>query len=315
MNGMYKNYLVLAIILIFFVAFLPGADDTNPLWHEQKIKNFLPHMTSPEVKELLQKTDMVIIPIPALEQHGNHLPIGTDYLNGVERAKLVAQKTDVLVAPVLLVGQSPYHMGFAGTISLSSNTIVQVYFEAVQSLIQHGFKRFLILNSHGGNRAISIFLVDRINQETSGIAVELGEAAGLNRLPAKSGGTGSEDNKVFDRHGGINETSSSLYLIPNLVQMNKAQTAKLSLPDHMEKMIPEVVDGDPTANLVFLAEGLKAKETGKKTSAAEMSSTGVWGIGDLNKSSAAKGRAATERFVESAVIFIEKWKKLRPVKQ
>lgn len=312
---MYKNYLVLGIILVFFVAFLPGADDTNPLWREQKVKNFLPHMTSPEVKELLQKTDMVIIPVPALEQHGNHLPIGTDYLNGVERAKLVAQKTDVLVAPVLLVGQSPYHMGFAGTISLSSNTIVQVYFEAVQSLIQHGFKRFLILNSHGGNRAISIFLVDRINQETSGIAVELGEAAGLNRLPSKTANTNADDKKVFDRHGGINETSSSLYLIPNLVQMDKAQTAKLSLPDHMEKMIPEVVEGDPTANLVFLAEGLKAKETGKKTSAAEMSTTGVWGIGDLNKASAAKGRADTERFVESAVVFIEKWKKLRPVKQ
>lgn len=309
---MSKNLMMTGFMVCLCFSFRPTID-TNPLWHEQKIKNYLPHMTSPEVSELLKKTDMVIIPIPALEQHGKHLPIGTDFLNGVERAKLVAQKTDVLVAPVLMVGQSPYHMGFAGTISLSSNTIVEVYFEAVQSLIQHGFKRFLILNSHGGNRAISIFLVDRINQETSGIAVELGEAASTLSKPRSSSSTSANEKKVFDRHGGINETSSSLYLIPNLVQMDKAEQAKLTLPAHMESMIPEVLEGDAATNLVFLAEGLKSKETGKKTSAAEMSSTGVWGIGDLSTATADRGRAETERFVSAAVLFIDKWKKLRPI--
>jgi len=52
---------------------------TNPLWVQQKVKNYLPHMTSPEVSELLLKTDMVIIPVGSLEQHGKHLPIGTDF--------------------------------------------------------------------------------------------------------------------------------------------------------------------------------------------------------------------------------------------
>ena len=88
---------------------------SNPLWHEQKTRNYLPHMTWPEVQELRTRTDMVIIPIAALEQHSLHLPIGTDFLNGLERAKLVAQKADVLVAPILFPGNSPYHMEFAGT--------------------------------------------------------------------------------------------------------------------------------------------------------------------------------------------------------
>src|SRR5262245_28920224 len=91
---------------------------TNPLWHEEKVKNFLPHMTSPEVRDLLTRTDMALIPVPSLEQHGLHAPIGTDYYLGVEEAKLIAQRTDVLVAPVLLIGQSPYHMDFPGTITL-----------------------------------------------------------------------------------------------------------------------------------------------------------------------------------------------------
>ena len=76
----------------------------------QKITNYLPHMTVPEVQDLRTRSDMVIIPVASLEQHGLHLPIGTDYLNGVARAQLIAQQADVLVAPILLPGQSPYHM-------------------------------------------------------------------------------------------------------------------------------------------------------------------------------------------------------------
>src|SRR6478735_8131211 len=193
---MQKNKFLLLIVLGLVMS-VSAVAQTNPLWHEEKVKNYLPHMTVPEVRELLKKSDMVIIPIGAMEQHGLHLPIGTDYLSGIERAKLVAQKTDVLVAPIVNIGQSPYHMGFPGTITLSSTTIVQVYFEAVQSLIQHGFKRFLILNAHGGNRAICSFLVDRINQETAGIAVELGEAAApFRKKRAAEASNGKE--RVFD---------------------------------------------------------------------------------------------------------------------
>ena len=307
-NSFFQLLLVGMVISTFSVA------QTNPLWHEEKVKNYLPHMTVPEVRELLKKSDMVIIPVGAMEQHGLHLPIGTDYLSGIERAKLVAQKTDVLVAPILNIGQSPYHMGFPGTITLSSTTIVQVYFEAVQSLIQHGFKRFLILNAHGGNKAICGFLVDRINQETGGIAVELGEAAAAFRKKRSSAPPAGNE-KVFDRHGGVAETSSALYYLPNLVEMDKAKTAKLTLPAHLDSLIPAVIQGDPTATLLLLAEGLKSKETGKKTSAAEMSTTGVWGVGDLKTASADRGREESASFVEAAVQFIETWKKLRPLHQ
>ena len=77
-------------------------------------------------------------------------------------------------------------------------------------------------------------------------------------------------------------------------------------------MLPQVVAGDPAATLIFLAEGLKPKETGKHTSAAEMSATGVWSERDPREASAEQGRRATEAFVDGAVKFIEKWKALRP---
>lgn len=285
---------------------------TSPIWHEQKIKNYLLHMSWPEVQDLATRTDMVIIPVASLEQHALHLPIGTDFLNGLERAKLVAQRTDVLVAPILFPGNSPYHMEFAGTVTLKAETIQAVYFEAAQSLMRHGFKRFLLLNSHGGNQIITRYIADRINQETEGIAVELGEAAEpfQRREPRET-----TSNAVFDRHAGVGETSSSLYLIPNLVDMSKAKTASLEMPDHLEQMLPAVVKGDPTATRVFLAEGLKARETGKRTSTREMSTTGTWGVRNINDSSAAIGKRATDNFVDAAVKFIEEWKRLRPLKR
>src|SRR5262245_16752858 len=270
---------VCAFVGVSVTAQSPGP--ANPLWHEQKIKNYLPHMTWPEVRDLLTRSDMVIIPVASLEEHGHQGPIGTDFLNGLERAKLVAQKTDVLVAPILFPGNSPYHMAFAGTITLPAETIQLVYFQAAQSLIRHGFKRFLILNSHGGNQAISRYIVDRINQETAGIAVELGEAA----QPFEKRSTRSEP-REFDRHAGVGETSSSLYLTPNLVDMRNAQTAPLTLPPHLQKMLPEVAAGDATALRVFLAEALKAEETGKGTSTKDMTETGVWSERDVKAATA-----------------------------
>lgn len=295
--------------LVRFSFFLLGslismqlAAQTNPLWTQKKVKNYLPHMTVPEVEALLQKSDLVIIPVASLEQHGNHLPIGTDFINGVERCKLIAQERDILVAPVLMAGQSPYHMGFAGTITLRAETILQVHLEAVESLIRHGFKRFIIMNAHGGNRAISTLLVDQINQTTAGVAVSFGAAIRPFMEPESAA-----PSTVLDRHAGTGETSSSLYLMPDLVQLDKAVAAELTLPAHLEAMLPEVIAGEPTALMLFLAEGLKAEETGKKTSSAEMSTTGVWGERDPKEGSAARGADVTGKTVSAAVKFIDRW--------
>ena len=308
--AMPRTTLALAVIGMLSVAAATGAQ-TNPVWGQEKIKNYLPHMSWTEVEDLRSRTDMVIMPVGSLEQHGPHLPIGTDFLNGMERAKLVAQRTDVLVAPILFVGNAPYHLGFPGTVSLPAETIQQVYFEAAQSLMRHGFKRFLILNSHGGNRVISQYIADRINHETEGIAVELGAAAGPFRQETES--EPSSQDPVFDRHGGVGETSSSLYLIPGLVDLSRARTATLTMPEHLERMLPEVVEGDPTALRVFLAENLKAEETGKGTSAREVTDTGVWSARDLEASSAERGRREAQAFIDAAVAFIERWKELRPM--
>ena len=247
----------IALVMCVFVGvsvIAQSSAPSNPLWHDQKIKNYLPHMTWPEVRDLLTRTDMVIMPVTSIEEHGHQGPLGTDFFNGLERAKLVAQKSDVLVAPILFPGNSPYHMTFPGRSHCQRRLSSSCSFRLLRVLIAHGFKRVLLLNSHGGNQAISRYVVDRINQETPGIAVELGEAS----APFLKGPRRNEPAE-FDRHAGVNETSASLYLTPNLVNMREARTAPLTLLPHLQKMLPEVVAGDPTATLVFLAESLKAE--------------------------------------------------------
>ena len=300
-----------ALVLCCLGLQAPAAAQTSPVWGQTKVKNYLPHMTVPEVQDLLTRTDMVIIPVGAVEQHGLHLPTGTDIISGIERAKLIAAQTDVLVAPVLFLGQSPYHMEFEGTITLSSETIQQVMVEAVESLLRHGFKRFLFLSAHGGNAAATTFIVDRINQETAGIAIDLGSAIGPFREGERLAAI--PDPGLFDRHAGVSETSRALYLMPDLVDLEAAVPAQLTLPEHMEAMLPEVIAGDPTALKVFLAEGLKDSRTGKGTSAAEMSTTGVWGVRDPKEATLEQGRLETEVYVDAAVKFIERWKELRPM--
>ncbi len=300
--------LILALVLFQFYSPF-GHAQSNPLWHVQKIKNYLPHMTWPEVDQLLARTDMVIIPVPAIEQHGPQLPIGTDYFAGEELAKLIAQRTDVLVAPILLPGISPYHMEFPGTIALSSDTVQRVYIEAAQSLIHHGFRRFLIFTSHMGNQHVSRYIADRINQETAGTAVELGDAAAA--FLAKPTAVKPE---LFDRHAGIDETSRALYLFPNLVDMSKAGKNEVTLPDHLRKMLPQVVADEAVASRVFLAEALKPAATGKHTSTREMTKSGVWSEGDTRQASADRGREDSEAFIRASVQFIDRWKALTPLK-
>ena len=96
--------------------------------------------------------------------------------------------------------------------------------------------------------------------------------------------------------------------------MSKAGKNEVTLPDHLQKALPQVIAGDDTATKVFLAEALKPKETGKHTSTREMTKTDVWSERDTREASADLGRENSEAFVDASVQFIERWKALKPLK-
>src|SRR5262249_41009843 len=212
-------------------------------------------------------------------------------------------------------GQSPYHMAFPGTIALSAETLQRVYVEAAQSLISHGFRRILLYASHGGNQYLASYVADRLNQETAAVAVDLADGVASMLDQSDNRRQTSNQPAPFDRHGGVGETSGALYLFPTLVQMDKAERATWSVPPALSSLPPLVAGGDRAATLVFLAEALKPKATGKGTSTAELSTTGVWSERDPRDATAQQGKQATDAFVDAAVRFIERWKQLRPMQR
>jgi len=112
---------------------------------------FLYKLTRPEIEEYLKNDDVVLFPVGSTEQHGKHMAIDNDAFTALEIARRVAEKTGVLVAPVMPFGYSVHHMNFAGSITLKFSTLVEVYKQVCESLIHHGFKKIVILNGHGGN--------------------------------------------------------------------------------------------------------------------------------------------------------------------
>ncbi|HEY2765034.1 MAG TPA: creatininase family protein [Pseudonocardiaceae bacterium] len=97
---------------------------------------------------------LVVLPVGACEQHGPHLPSGTDHII-VERIAMSAAeraaRCPVLVAPTVAIGFSEHHMRYGATISVSLDTLRRYLVECCESLIRSGFRRIFLLNGHGGN--------------------------------------------------------------------------------------------------------------------------------------------------------------------
>jgi creatinine amidohydrolase len=104
-----------------------------------------------DVERYLQTDNRIILVIGATEQHA-YLSLLTDILIPARIALAVSEREEVLVAPPLNFGVSERFLDFPGTISISQTTFDAILSEMVQSLMQQGFSRFLILNGHGGNQ-------------------------------------------------------------------------------------------------------------------------------------------------------------------
>src|SRR5882757_7296788 len=108
-------------------------------------------LTQPEIAAQLKKNPLVILPTGSIEQHGPHLPTGTDTLAANIIGHAVAERMDGLVLPSTPLGVTPMHMPFEGTITLTPDTYMRVVTETCVSTAQHGAKYLVILNWHEGN--------------------------------------------------------------------------------------------------------------------------------------------------------------------
>ena len=103
-----------------------------------------------QVEKYLKRDDRAVVPLGSTEQHA-YLSLSTDSILAERVAVEAAKPIGVAVFPVVAYGITPYFMAYPGTISLRVNTYLQVIHDILESLTQHGFKRIVIVNGHGGN--------------------------------------------------------------------------------------------------------------------------------------------------------------------
>jgi creatinine amidohydrolase len=108
-------------------------------------------LTQPEIAAQLEKNPLVILPAGSVEQHGPHLPTGTDIFASNVIGAAVAERMDGLLLPATPFGVTPMHAPFEGTITLTPDTYMRVTTETCVSVARHGAKYLLILNWHEGN--------------------------------------------------------------------------------------------------------------------------------------------------------------------
>lgn len=109
-------------------------------------------MNWPAVAALARDTP-VVIPLAALEQHGQHLPVFTDSMLVGEIARRAEEqlREQVLFTPVMWLGNSAHHLDFPGTMSASPRAYIDLLVDMIENFLTHGFRRIVLVNGHGGN--------------------------------------------------------------------------------------------------------------------------------------------------------------------
>ena len=251
------------------------ADRPQFLWGE---------LTWPEALERFEQTDIALLPVGAIEQHGPHLPLDTDAYDAAYLARRVAEACSdpkPLVLPNIPYGVSYHHEDFKGTVSISNDALSKVVYDIGMSVSHNGIKKLVIINAHGGNGPALNQAAQMINRDAHiFVCVDTGETSDVDIYDLVE--------TPNDVHAGEIETSTSLAVRPHLVRMDLARrevpefssryldfTSKRSVSwyAYTEKISTSGVMGDPTkaspekgkkiwelmiAHLVAMVEDLKS---------------------------------------------------------
>jgi creatinine amidohydrolase len=179
-------------------------------------KHALASFASTEIA--VRKHTVVAVPLGSCEQHGAHLPLGTDSIIAEYLCRqLSSSDSSIVVAPTIAITASGEHAGFAGTLSIGTEALSTVLVELVRSA--DWANAVVFVNGHGGNA------------EAVARALRLVHAEGRNAFawwPSLPQG---------DAHAGHTETSMMLAIAPHLVDMSLAQKGNTAALLELEPML------------------------------------------------------------------------------
>ena len=237
-------------------------------------------MTWVEIEEYLKTVDTVILPCGAIEQHGPHLPVDIDYFDAKYLAHKVAEACadpKPLVLPSIPFGVSYHHDEFKGTISVTNNALSAFVYDIGMSLAKNGIKKILILNGHGDNAPTLSYAAQMINRDAKiFVCVDTGETSDVDLYDLID--------TPNDIHAGEIETSTTLAIRPEMVDMSKAVNETLSFGS-------KFMDFDNERSVNWYVRTSKISESGV--------------MGDATKATAEKGEKMWELMIQQLVKFVE----------
>ncbi|MBW2059013.1 MAG: creatininase family protein [Deltaproteobacteria bacterium] len=258
----------------------------------------LKDMTWQEAKKAFKNTKLGIIPTGSIEQHGPHLPLGTDFVIADYIAKEVSGKVEAIVTPTIPIGFAAYHQDFEGTLSIPTEILASYYQSVADSLILYGITHILFINGHGGNgTALTAVCQNLRDKGVTAAFIEWWKITCEMKTEWKPVG-----------HGDISETSIMLAMPGNNVDLqkaalrpNKPPTDKIHIIDLTSlKFGPGVVN-------TYLRSG-DLSDTGDLLECSDSSNT------DFPKSpadaTAENGQELLKAVVDYIVEFIDEFKKI-----
>ena len=176
------------------------------------------NLSMPGFETLLQQTQTVILPVGSLEEHGPHLPLGTDTFHAIEVARRVADLKPVVVAPPVFYGMCRSTREHPGTVSISGDTLRALLMDLGRDFYRVGLRNLVFISGHAGGTHISAIV-----EAGERLLAELPEAriAVVNILELLREVLGEQPELVQtkkDSHAGEVETAVMMAAYPDLVR-------------------------------------------------------------------------------------------------
>ncbi len=263
-------------------------------------KFWLHELTRPAFEDWLENepSPVVVIGVGSIEQHGPHLPLGMDSLGARHFVHEVARRTNSVAFHPVWPGYSPHHMGFRGTVTLREETLLAVLMDTIESLAEHGVKRFVMSNHHGGNANI-FNLTAQLAKHYYNVMVATPSGPSGTELAKE---VADRQKRHWDVHSGPTETSGALNLFPELVEMWRLEGWEPTLrmnPKLFEFMDPDREDFELVSQV---------RSACMPPVNIDFTSSGVYGTNDPRTATAEEGMKRFEERVNFFVDFINTWK-------
>lgn len=218
------------------------------------------HLTSPEAGAAQTDGALLVLPVGALEQHGDGLPLGTDSIRADHVAQRVARDLDgrCFVLPTVSYGVSPHHRTLPGTVSIPPTMFAELIAQIASELAEHGWRKLLVVTGHGGNAAALGVAQQLLLASHPKLAFAWTPVSTL----AANANAQLERTEVSG-HSGESETAQVLAIDESLVHRDRlrpgatsltgleprallSRTAKPSIAVTFDEYAPNGVLGDPT---------------------------------------------------------------------